>query len=92
MVPDQLPGPVTVTTLTVVGADLGPVPFVAIQILVELRRILDLVLRSVHVDALVADVDTVDHAGRQEHLLAEDPRAGVHDEIAAAGVVRGLAD
>src|SRR5215207_7791687 len=66
----------------VVAAELGPVGRVAVAILVELGGVLDLVLRSVDEHRLRVQVDIADHAGRQHHLLAENPRTGVNDHVA----------
>src|SRR5262249_40132695 len=64
----------------------------AIRVLVELGGVLDLVLRPVHEDRLVALVDAADHAGREQDLLPEDPRPGVDDEVSGTDVVAGLVD
>jgi len=37
-------------------------------------------------------VDPVDHTGREHDLLAEDPRAGVDNDVARADVVGRLVD
>src|SRR5512132_3311366 len=74
----------------VVAADLVAVVLVVVPLLVELRRVLDLVLGAVDEDRLRVRVDVPDHAGREQHLLAEDPRTGVDDDEAAADVVRRL--
>jgi hypothetical protein len=37
-------------------------------------------------------VDTGDHPGRDEALLAEDPKAGVDDDVLAAGLGGGIVD
>src|SRR5262245_10948125 len=57
------------------------------ELLVELGRLLDLVLaaRDVHLALLV--IDPLDGAGRQHYLRAEDPSAGVDDQVAAADLV-----
>src|SRR4029079_15837993 len=60
---------------------------IAVPLLVELRRVLDLVLRAVHEDRLGVRVDVPEHAGREHYLLAEDPHAGIDDDEAAAGLV-----
>src|SRR4030095_5712704 len=64
----------------------------AVALLVELRRVLDLVLRACDEDGLRVRIDVADHAGRQHDLLAEAPRARVDDDEAAAGFVGGLVD
>src|SRR5215207_3049022 len=63
-----------------------------VRLLVELWRGLDLALRPVHVDLLVADVDPADHTGRQHDLLAENPWPGVHDDVSGSDLVRGVVD
>ena len=60
--------------------------------LVELRRVLDLVLRQVDEDLLLDLVDPVDQPDREHDLLPEDPGAGVHDEGVRAKLVRPLVD
>src|SRR5215216_3167447 len=77
---------------TVVAAELGPVRVVPIGLLVELRRVLDLVLREPDEDRLGVGIDPLDHACRQHDLLPEDPRAGVDDDVAAADLVGRLID
>src|SRR5918994_4534266 len=64
----------------------------AVQVDVELRSVLDLLLRAVHEDRLGVEIDAVDDAGRQQDLLAEDPRPGVDDQLAPADFVRRLVD
>src|SRR4029079_2785550 len=71
----------------VVAAELLAVRGIAVPLLVELRRVLDLVLRAVHEDLLGVRVDVPEHAGREHYLLAEDPHAGIDDDEAAAGLV-----
>src|SRR5215207_5147832 len=63
-----------------------------VRLLVELWCGLDLVLRPVYVDLLVADVDPADHTGRQHDLLAENPWPGVHDDVSGSDLVRGVVD
>src|SRR5687768_4210075 len=76
----------------VVAADLVAVGLVAVPRLVELGRALDLVLRPLDEDRLRVEVDPLDDVGRQHDLLAEDPRAGVDDDVATRRVVRRLVD
>src|SRR5829696_2941810 len=76
--------------VAVVGADVGAVRLVGVPVLVELRRVLDLVLRAVDEDLPRVEIDVLDHTCRQQDLLAEDPRAGVDDDERRAGVVRRL--
>src|SRR5688500_1505887 len=66
-----LPVAEAAATLTVVRPDLGAVRGVAVGGLVELRRVVDLILRTVDVHALPVGVHPVDHAGREKDLLAE---------------------
>src|SRR5687768_12620306 len=63
-----------------------------VRVAIELGRVLDLVLRPVDVHRLAVEVDAVDDAGRDQHLLAEDPRPGVDDEQVPTSLVRGLVD
>jgi len=51
-------------TFAVIGADTAPVGVVAVSVLVELRRILDLVFRPVDVDLFLVAIDTADHPSR----------------------------
>ena len=56
-------------------------------------RPFDLILAAVHPDLLIALVDPVDDAGRQQHFLAKDPRASVNDEkvmLVVIGLTRRL--
>src|SRR5262249_28328669 len=68
-----VPVAVALAAAAVVRAKLAAVARVAAERLVELRRVLDLVLRAVHGDALVRGVDPRDHAGGEHDLLPEDP-------------------
>src|SRR5215213_8149617 len=77
---------------SVVAAEVRPIVLAQVRVLVELRRVLDLVLRPVDVHLLVGGVDPVDHTGREHDLLAEDPRAGVDNDVARADVVGRLVD
>jgi hypothetical protein len=52
----------------------------------------DLILDQVDVDLPVVVVDSVDNPGRQHALFAEDPDAGIDDDIASADVVGGCVD
>src|SRR5687767_11368578 len=69
--------------LAVVVAELGLVLNPGVPRLVELGRVLDLILCPVDEHATILEVHPVDHAGRQHDLLAEDPRAGVDDDVTA---------
>src|SRR5690349_12677262 len=53
---------------------------------VEVGRALDLVLRAVHGDRLVVDVDRRDQPGREEDGLAEDRRSRVDEHVRAVEV------
>src|SRR5919106_6774624 len=64
----------------VVAHDLVPIGLVEEPLIVELRRVLDLVLRPVDEDLLLVDTHRLDDACREHHLLAEDPRPGVDDD------------
>src|SRR5688572_24704180 len=68
--------PVARAAGAVVAGHVVAVPIVHPHALVELRRVLDLILRAVDVDALLVRVDPVDRARREDDLLAEDPRPG----------------
>src|SRR5919197_1128726 len=76
----------------VVAAELLAVRLVAIPRLVEFRRVLDLVLHAVDEDRLRVRVDVPDEAGRDQHLLAEDPGTRVDDDEAAADLLGRLVD
>ncbi|MFI8363955.1 IS3 family transposase [Streptomyces sp. NPDC085612] len=80
----------------VVGAQFLAVAGVAqVLVPVELGCVLDLLLGAVHVDLLLVLVDADHRARREEHLLAEDPHAGVHHQIRVpdfVGVLVDLAD
>src|SRR5215213_751795 len=81
-----------VRVAVVVRAELRAVPLLLVRVLVELGRVLDLVLASVDDNRLRIEVDALDHRGREHDLLAEDPRAGVDDDVARADVVGRLVD
>src|SRR3954451_25012584 len=85
---DDLP----VRVVVVVGADLRAIPLLPVHALVELGRVLDLVLASVDDNRLRIEIDSLDHRGRKQDLLAEDPRAGVDDDVARADVVGSFVD
>ena len=76
----------------VVATDALPVARLAVDVLVELGAVLDLVLRAVDEDLLRRRGRRAGSPGRQHHLLAEDPRAGVDDDVAGADLVRRLVD
>src|SRR5881275_154235 len=76
----------------VVAAELVAVRLVVVPRLVELRRVLDLVLRAVDEDRLRIRVDVTNQAGRDHQLLAEDPGTGVDDDEAAADLPGRLVD
>src|SRR5687768_11184741 len=78
--------------LTVVRADVAPIRLFPVALRIELRGLLDLVLGAVHDQLAVRDVDHVNHARRQQNLLAEDPRTGVAHDVARADVVGRLVD
>src|SRR5262249_7617290 len=84
--------PPALAALAVVAAELMAGGGVFHARLVELRRVLDLVLRAVHVHPLVVRIDAIDDAGREHHLLAEDPRSGVDDDRARPGLGRRAVD
>src|SRR5919108_226095 len=77
----SIAGPVVLAQATAVGLVLS-------QRLVELRSVLDLLLRPVDDDLLGRLVHTADHPGGQHDLLAEDPRSGVDDDVARTCLVR----
>src|SRR6266576_5005475 len=72
---------------TVVVAELVAIALVPVPLLVELGRVLDLLLRQSDEEGLGVRIDVADHARRNHHFLAEDPRARVDDDEAAAGLV-----
>src|SRR5947208_9832266 len=76
----------------VVAAELVAIRLVVEPLLVELRRVLDLVLRAVDEDRLRIRVDVTNQAGRDHQLLAEDPGTGVDDDEAAADLLGRLVD
>src|SRR5262249_11760815 len=77
---------------SVVGAELLAIRRVVHPVGVVLGRVLDLVLRALHVDGGLVEVDRVDDPRGEEHLLPEDPRAGVDDDVPRADVVARLVD
>jgi MoxR-like ATPase len=76
----------------VVVAQLVSVGVVRHGALAELRSVLDLLLRTVDVDALLVAVDPVDDAGRDDHLAPEDPRACVHHDRRRSDFLGRLVD
>src|SRR5436190_9670930 len=76
----ELPGTKTAAAGVVV-AELGPVDLARLRRLVERRRVPDLVLRPVDEYRLRIRVDPPDHARGHQHLLAEQPRARVDDDV-----------
>src|SRR5262245_15160102 len=60
--------------------------------LVEVRGLLDLVLRHRHEDLAVIMVNPGEHPGRNQALLAEDPEPGVYDQVLTAGLGGRLVD
>src|SRR4051794_9422813 len=76
----------------VVAAELVAVVLVAVPLVVELRRVLDLILRAVHEHRLGIEIEVTNDSGWEHHLLAEDPRARIDDDEAAAGLVGRLVD
>src|SRR5215210_6192688 len=67
----------------VVVAERAAIRLLAIASLFELGRVLDLLLGAIDEDLPLVGIDPVGHAGRKHDLLAEDPRAGVDDDVAA---------
>src|SRR5919108_685620 len=59
---------------------------------VVLGRVLDLLASAVDEDSLLIVVDAIDQPGRDQHPLAEDPRAGVDDHPVLVDVLRRLVD
>src|SRR5947208_16427533 len=76
----------------VVAAELVAIRLVVEPLLVELRRVLDLVLRAVDEDRLSIRVDVTNQAGRDHQLLAEDPGTRVDDDEATADLPGRLVD
>src|SRR5919201_1034131 len=76
----------------VVDRECLSVPGVVVPRFVELRRSLDHVPRSPDVDALVRKVDALDEPCWQHDLLAEDPGAGVDEEVADADLLARRVD
>ncbi len=58
----------------------------------ELRGVLDLFPGQPDPDPLLLHIDTGDGTRGEEDLLAEDPRAGVHDQIGRSRLVGVLVD
>src|SRR3954471_2322699 len=83
--------PPTVLTQVVV-AHPRAVVVVAVRRLIELGRVLDLLLGLIDVDDFIVVIDPVDHAGRQQNLLAEDPRPRIDNDVAVADLVGRLID
>src|SRR4029079_7503251 len=81
-----------VRVAVVVRADLRAISLLAVCVFVELGRVLDLVLGSVDDNGLRIEIDSLDHGGRKHDLLAEDPRAGVHHDVARADIVGPFVD
>src|SRR5262249_22372826 len=75
---------------SVVRAELPAVVVVIDERLVELRSVLDLVLRTIDEDRLVLVIHRSEHTDRQHDLLAEDPWAGVDDECPVTRLERGV--
>ena len=71
----------------VVRADARAVVVAHVGVLVELRSVLDLVLRTIDKDVLVVDIDAIDHSRGEQYLLAEDPRTRVDDDVTRSDVV-----
>jgi hypothetical protein len=69
-----------------------PILMPMIDAVAPVRRLLDLILRAVDPNLLYVVIDALDHTGGQHHLLAEDPRAGVDDDVALPHVVARLVD
>src|SRR5579862_977295 len=84
--------PVACAPGAVVTAKAGSVRVVAIAVLVELRRVLDLIPCAIHEHGLRAEVDIAHHTGREHHLLAEDPRTGIDDDVASSHLIRSFID
>src|SRR4029079_2794833 len=82
--------PVPLAPGAAVRAEPAAIALVADHAVVELGRVLDLVLRPVDEDLFVIVVDAHDHTGGKHDLLAEDPRAGVDDEVRRADLVARL--
>src|SRR5262249_55394940 len=76
----------------VVGADLLAVSGIVHARLVELRRALHGVLRPLDVDLLLVGMHPVDDPGREQDLLAEDPRSRLDDDADAVDALPHLDD
>ena len=75
----------------VVAGDLLVIAGVAdVLVLVELGGLPDLVRREADVDLALGLVDRLHGSGGQQDVLAEDPHAGVDDEVRGGDVVRVL--
>src|SRR6188474_758307 len=86
---------VAASTLAVIRTNLRSVTLVVPERVIELRCVLDLVLRAVDEDLLVLVIDVPKHAHRQQHFLAEDPRTGVDNDVSCIrfeGRIVDLAD
>src|SRR5829696_20875 len=73
----------------VVGPNVLAVGLLTLPFGVVVGGLTDLVLGEVDVDLAGLVVDPVDDPGRQHALFAEDPEAGIDDDVAAADVVGG---
>ena len=71
-------------------AELGEIIRVLAELFVVLGRTLGLILGAVQVDRLLLRIHADDGPRWQHDLLAKDPRPGVHHDVAATHVVRGL--
>src|ERR1019366_6559226 len=68
----------------VVAAEFAAIALVRMALLVVLGGVLDLFLRAVHMDDLGFVVDAFNHARRQHHGSAQDPRSRRNDQVGAA--------
>jgi hypothetical protein len=66
---------------TVVGPDVLAVGLLALPFGVVVGGLADLVLGQVDIDLPAVVVDSVDDPGRQYALFAEDPDAGIDDDV-----------
>src|SRR5919199_6472056 len=62
------------------------------SLLVELRRVLDLVLRQVDEDRLRVGIELANEPCRKHHFLAEDPRTRIDHNEAPTRLVGRLVD
>src|SRR5918994_1176668 len=70
-----------------------PRPVIVVELHgIELRRVLDLILRQADEDRLIIDVDPLNRPGRYSDLSTENPRTGIYDKVSAAGLLRSLID